>query len=420
MKNLFENIENIKNSHFNLSFNKKINLKERYFINFLLNNSLKNRKLTLELEDSFFHEKLKEKDIERFLKLFFEKKIVLKNNSNNLFGIINLISCFLKINNKYIFFLSDTIYDYLSNNNNIILKYQLEILLKIDNESIKNLFFYLLINLKNNKEIVLNKKDLKKILLLNNEYNRFFDLENKFIFPTLKLIKEICNLEIQYLKTKNSKAINSKISSLKFILPDNNLIEENEKIFTLLKPYSIKEETKIFILKMLTINSFNYILQNIYYSIDHHKETLDDFLIESLKQDFANTYFENLVTSKLKNTKIIINLNYQFTSLKEFEKKLKQLIIENSSNEVKEILLLYTTFKEIITDTYDKMTKNKKNNFLYDYNKLFSQLENIHLYKEFYYEDSSFIYIAEFNTIQNSKIYILKKENSIEKYLDIN
>ena len=37
MKNLFENIEEIQNSNLKLSFNKKINLKERFFLNFLIN-----------------------------------------------------------------------------------------------------------------------------------------------------------------------------------------------------------------------------------------------------------------------------------------------------------------------------------------------------------------------------------------------
>lgn len=417
MKKLFDLIEEIYNSDLKLVFNKKINVKERFFLNFLLNTSLKRKKIILEIEKSFFIEELKEENIERFLKLFFEKKIILKKSNGELFGILNLISCFLFNNNKYIFFVSETIYDYLISNNNLIIKYQLELLLKLNNENIENLFFYLLINLKKSNEIILTKKEIKNILSLDKEYSRFFDLENKFILPTLTLIKELCNLDIKYIKIKNTKSINSKISYLKFLLPNDNLLDDNKKIISLLKNYQLKEDTKLFTLQMIVKKSFKYVLENVYYFIDHVEGDLDTFLLNCLNNDLANTYFITLLNSKIKDTKILVQLTTTFNTIKEFEKTVKKLISENSSTEIKELILLHTTFKEIITDNYDKMTKNKKNNFLYDYNELLYQLENIHISKRFFYENSSFIFLAEFNTYKESYIYILKKESLIEDYL---
>lgn len=417
MKNLFENIEEIQNSNLKLIFNKKINLKERFFLNFLVNTSIKKKKIILEVEKDFFYKEMQEENIERFLKLFFEKKILIKNQDDELFGIINLVSCFLINENKYIFFISETIYDYLINHNNLILKYQLELLLKFDNPNIKNLFFYLLIKLKYNTEITLTKKEIKNILSLDKEYTRFFDLENKFILPTLTLIKELCNFDINYIKLKGSQAPNSKISYLKFILPSNNLLEENHKIISLLKNYNLEEDTKLFTLQMIVKNSFKYVLENVHYFIDHVENNFDSFLIECLKHNLANTYFNNLLTSKLKDSKVVSNLITTFNSIKDFEKKLKELISQNSSVEIKEIILLHTTLKEIVTDNYNKMAKNKKNNFLYDHNELLLQLEHMYNNKFFYYEDSTFIFLAEFNTFKDSSIYILKKENLVENYL---
>ena len=417
MKNLFENIEEIQNSNLKLSFNKKINLKERFFLNFLINTSIKKKKIILEIEKDFFYKEIQEENIERFLNLFFEKKILIKNQDDELFGIINLVSCFVINENKYIFFISETIYDYLINHNNLILKYQLELLLKFDNPNIKKLFFYLLIKLKYNSEITLTKKEIKNILSLDKEYTRFFDLENKFILPTLILIKELCNFDINYIKLKGSQAPNSKISHLKFILPSNNLLEENHKIISLLKKYNLEEDTKLFTLQMIVKKSFKYVLENVHYFIDHVENNFDSFLIECLKYDLANTYFNNLLTSKLKDSKVVSNLITTFNSIKDFEKKLKELISQNSSVEIKEIILLHTTLKEIVTDNYNKMAKNKKNNFLYDHNELLLQLEHMYNNKSFYYEDSTFIFLAEFNTFKDSSIYILKKENLVENYL---
>lgn len=418
MKNFFENIEKIKNSDFKLIFNKKINLKERYFLNFLLNTALKQKKIILEIEKNFFINELKEKNIDRFLKLFFEKKILIMNSNNELSGILNLISCFLINENKFIFFISETIYDYLANNNNnILLRYQLEILLKFDNPNIKNLFFYLLIKFKNTYEILLTKKEIKDILSLEEEYSRFFDLESKFILPTLSLIKELCNFDIKYSKIKGTQAPNSKISHLKFTFPNDNLLENNKRILSLLKNYNLKDDTKLFALQMIVKKSFEYVIKNVYYFMDHAENNFDTFLIKCLRYDFVNTHFNNLLNSKLRDSKIIINLITIFNSFKEFEKKLKELISENSSVEIKEIILLHTTLKEIVTDNYNKMAKNKKNNFLYDYNELLLQLEHMHNNKFFYYEDSTFIFLAEFNNFKESSIYILKKENLINNYL---
>ena len=54
MKKLFENIEKIKESDLKLTFNKKINLKERYFFNHLLDKAKQEKKLTLEINNTFF------------------------------------------------------------------------------------------------------------------------------------------------------------------------------------------------------------------------------------------------------------------------------------------------------------------------------------------------------------------------------
>lgn len=185
----------------------------------------------------------------------------------------------------------------------------------------------------------------------------------------------------------------------------------------MLKKYNLEEDTKLFTLQMIVKKSFKYVLENVHYFIDHVENNFDSFLIECLKYDLANTYFNNLLTSKLKDSKVVSNLITTFNSIKDFEKKLKELISQNSSVEIKEIILLHTTLKEIVTDNYNKMAKNKKNNFLYDHNELLLQLEHMYNNKSFYYEDSTFIFLAEFNTFKDSSIYILKKENLVENYL---
>lgn len=230
MKILLEHVDSIKNSKYNFQFNKKITLKERYFFNYLMKEAIKRKRIIVPLEESFFTDFLKGEDIERFLTLLFEKKIIITNEEKKFSGFINLIPSFFKKDDTYIFFVSERVYDYLTTKENSVIKYQLDILLKIDNENIKNFYFYLLSEFANENEIIIEKKDLKNIIGIQNGYERFFDLETKFILPTLKLLKETSNLDILYTKIKGKDVKNSKIMKVKFVIPvETNLSEEGKK-----------------------------------------------------------------------------------------------------------------------------------------------------------------------------------------------
>ena len=172
MKILLEHVNSIKNSKYNFEFNKKITLKERYFFNYLIKEAVKRKKIIVSLEKNFFYDTLKEENIDRFLTLLFEKKIIISNEEKNFSGFINLIPSFFKKDGSYIFFVSEKVYDYLTTKENSVIKYQLDILLKIDNENIKNLYFYLLSEFTNKNEIVIEKKNLKNILGIKKGYDR--------------------------------------------------------------------------------------------------------------------------------------------------------------------------------------------------------------------------------------------------------
>ena len=96
MKILLENIESIQNSKYNFEFNKKITLKERYFFNFLMKEAIKRKKLIIILEEKFFTETLKEDNIDRFLNLLFEKKIIITDNKEKFSRILKSYSEFFK------------------------------------------------------------------------------------------------------------------------------------------------------------------------------------------------------------------------------------------------------------------------------------------------------------------------------------
>ncbi len=410
MKILLENIESIQNSKYNFEFNKKITLKERYFFNFLMKEAIKRKKLIIILEEKFFTETLKEDNIDRFLNLLFEKKIIITDNKKNFLGFLNLIPSFLKKDNLYMFFVSERIYDYFTTKENSIIKFQLDILLKIDNENIKNLYFYFLTEFNNKNEIIIEKKDLKNILGIEKGYDRFFDLENKFIYPALELLKENSNLDVLYTKIKGKEAKNSKIIKIKFTIPtENNINEEGKKILELIKPYINNEGTSILVSEFLIRKNSQYVKNNVFYTIEHCSSEFDKFLSDSLKYDYAQNRFNLILEFYKKKYKVIDRCIDYFKNEKSFEKKLKDMIMENSENDVKETLILYTTFKEIIVESYEKMME-KNQNFLYDHNKFLKELQKFYKFKEFKYEDNSYIYLAEYNSHLNSKIIILKKE----------
>lgn len=410
MKILLENIDSIINSKYNFEFNKKITLKERYFFNFLMKEAIKRKKLIITLEEKFFLDFLKEKNIDRFLNLLFEKKIIITDNNKNFLGFLNLIPCFLKKDNLYIFFVSERIYDYFTTKENSIIKYQLDILLKIDNENIKNLYFYLLTEFNNENEIIIDKKDLKNILGIEKGYDRFFDLENKFIYPTLTLLKETSNLDIIYTKIKGKNVKNSKIIKIKFVIPiEININEEGKKILEMIKPYIKNEGTSILVSEFIIRKNPKYVENNALYALEHYSNDFDKFLSDSLKFDYVKNRFNLLFQFYKKKYKVIDNYSEYVKDIKLFEKKLKNMIMANSENNIKETLLLYTTFKEIIVDSYEKMIKKNKN-FLYDHNKFLKELQKLSEIKEFKYEDDSYIYLAEYNSHFDSKIAVLKKE----------
>lgn len=409
MKILLEHIDSIKNSKYNFEFNKKITLKERYFFNYLMKEAIKRKKVIVPLEESFFINILKEENIDRFLTLLFEKKIIITNEEKKFSGFITPIPSFFKKDDSYIFFVSERVYDYLTTKENSVIKHQLDILLKIDNENIKNFFFYLLSEFANENEIIIEKKNLKNILGIEKGYDRFFDLEAKFILPTLQLLKETSNLNIIYTKIKGKDVKNSKIMKVKFIIPvETNLSEEGKKILDLVKPYVKNEETSISISQFLIRKNVEYVRKNVIYAIEHHFNDFDDFLLNSLKFDYAKNRFNLLLDFYKKKYKIIDSCIESFDSMKKFEKHLKDMLIKNSETNIKETLLLYTTFKEAVVESYEDMLKNKQH--LYSYNKFLKELQKLAKSKEFKYEDDSYIYIAEYNSQQDSKIFILKKE----------
>ncbi|MGN0943466.1 MULTISPECIES: replication initiation protein [Fusobacterium] len=410
MKILLEHVDSIKNSKYNFQFNKKITLKERYFFNYLMKEAIKRKRIIVPLEESFFTDFLKGEDIERFLTLLFEKKIIITNEEKKFSGFINLIPSFFKKDDTYIFFVSERVYDYLTTKENSVIKYQLDILLKIDNENIKNFYFYLLSEFANENEIIIEKKDLKNIIGIQNGYERFFDLETKFILPTLKLLKETSNLDILYTKIKGKDVKNSKIMKVKFVIPvETNLSEEGKKILDLVKPYIKNEETSISISQFLIRKNVEYVRKNAVYAIEHHFNNFDEFLLNSLKFDYAENRFNLLLDFYKKKYKIIDRTIETFSSMKKFEKRLKDMLMKNSETNVKETLLLYTTFKEAVVESYEEMMKNNQK-YLYDHNKLLKEFQKLSKSKEFKYEDDSYIYIAEYNSQQDSKIVILKKE----------
>lgn len=410
MKILLEHVNSIKNSKYNFEFNKKITLKERYFFNYLIKEAVKRKKIIVSLEKNFFYDTLKEENIDRFLTLLFEKKIIISNEEKNFSGFINLIPSFFKKDGSYIFFVSEKVYDYLTTKENSVIKYQLDILLKIDNENIKNLYFYLLSEFTNKNEIVIEKKNLKNILGIKKGYDRFFDIETKFILPTLQLLKDTSNLNVVYTKIKGKNVKNSKIMKVKFVIPvETNLSEEGKKILDLVKPYVKNEETSISISQFLIRKNVEYVRKNTIYAIEHHSNDFDEFMLNSLKFDYAENRFNLLLDFYKKKYKVIDRCIETFPNIKKFEKRLKDMLMKNSETNVKETLLLYTTFKEAVVESYEEMMKNNQN-YLYDHNKFLKKLQKLTKSKEFKYEDDSYIYIAEYNSQQDSKIAILKKE----------
>lgn len=331
-----QNILNISSLNFDynqflVNINKKLSKKEQDFLEIVLNkidinlinsfikvekNSVLN-KLSLKTNETLnkFSEKLLNKSIN--YKILNDQDLIFSGNFN-LFTNISEDKDFL-----YLMFAEEIRYAYKSNN--IFNQSRLNILIKFRQISSLKLFQEILKH--NNKEFIEYDIDsLKTILELDKSYSRFYDFEKNVLVPTIKEINKYTDFIIEYEKIKNGHGKTCKVVGLRFKIFNKNIQLIHSKSTELMS--KIKKEINDFefishlIAEYLTSEGYDYVNNNIDFSLEHSDNDFDQYLEEALFHDYYTNHF-NMVTAKSDNSlTLLVNIEKHFATIFNLESTL--------------------------------------------------------------------------------------------------
>lgn len=188
-----EVIKKISNSsiHYdiNINYKKKLSKNDQIFKNFIIKKLLSHKKRELKFSVSSLEKIIKLQHAETFdifLKKFCEKNIevYLTNEKSSINLYLTIISSYLLDNSTLNVIISDEFFSIFCNKNYKYNFLNLNALLSFSNKATQNLFIFLYKNIQNTS-VEITIEDLKNILLIEEGYSRFYDLEKNVLLPAL-------------------------------------------------------------------------------------------------------------------------------------------------------------------------------------------------------------------------------------------
>ncbi|MDN5305090.1 MAG: hypothetical protein PWP46_1976 [Fusobacteriaceae bacterium] len=352
--------------------------KELNLLNYIFKhyNTLKNKEITIDRKTFFEKTKLTDSsDIEKFLYTLANKKVICRfsNNTTSFFNIFEHISI-----------LKDIILFYLSNEfilsfekNNFFSDYNLKDIIRLKNKN--SIIFYnnIFDKLIHYKKFKIQLEEFKALFNLSNEnYSRFFDMERFLLKPILKDIKKLGNYNIIYNKIKSGNNKTNKIIGIEFELITHFNESSDSSLNSLIKyiKKDINDFNKIFktLIEYKDIYGYEYIYDNIVFAKQNPHKNFEEFLVKSLKENYAIKSYDDIYGVK----NMIFKLEKNFT-LSDFQN------------------LIHYTMQDI--DLY------------YSFNiKFLKQIKQIKNKNWIYYEDNHYIVLGAFFISKKSYIRIYK------------
>lgn len=407
-----EVIKKISNSsiHYdvNINYKKKLSKNDQIFKNFIIKKLLSHKKRELKFSVSSLEKIIKLQHAETFdvfLKKFCEKNIevYLTNEKSSINLYLTIISSYLLDNSTLNVIISDEFFSIFCNKNYKYNFLNLNALLSFSNKATQNLFIFLYKNIQNTS-IEITIEDLKNILLIEEGYSRFYDLEKNVLLPALKDINMFFNNKITYKKIRESLFINSKISKIEFNF-NTTYNEEISELFPLIENIPNMECLKNILLKSSVNYDFNYLKRNLQYTLLHQNyyDNLDEALNKNISYNYSETFFKNELVKLQKTASLIYKDSNFYENIENFReeifKKIKLYNIEN-------ILFIFNIVK-ISLNIFSQIYKN--NEILKNpiYNSFFYNLDKDNFC---FFENEKYIILAEFNSSYcESHFAILKK-----------
>lgn len=319
----------LKKHKFSVCSNKPVNKKEKKFLKtiFLSCNLLneKNFEISYNLEEIF--KLLKFENTEQFEKfihnliskrVFYEIAEESKKLQIGSFGIINSFSIhnnmlYLVLSEELLLsFIEKTLFSYLKIDKFIFMEELFSY----------NLYLYLIPLFINQKEVVIDIEELKKILDSENCYERFYDFEKCVLKKAIEDIATFSKYKVSYFKIKTGTNINNKVTAIKFTLSNKgieNYFDAKQSANELLnlikdKIYNIKEIYELILLYLIKRN-YEYVHNNILYVLKHYKKDIEKNLKKALLYDLSSTnklekYSLNIEEIKKFETPFILQMNF--------------------------------------------------------------------------------------------------------------
>lgn len=397
-------IGNIKYDNFfdiKVEFSSKINKYEREFIKYIFYKFIldKNKKLVLSrksLEKTF-----KIKNVEKFLRLLRNKKLIIRKSDlqENSFYLLNN---YFYENDEIIFMDINLPYKYLLDKYGDILLFKILSILNSKNEGNKQFFDYLVINFLKKNQFFVDLDEFKDIILIENQYERFFDIEKFFIKPSIDLLNLIFKENFEYIKNKKTEKLNSKVVSVEFINNFNNVLPRNlvkQFLFENFKDKSIALE----ILNNLKDIDLDQIEKNYRYAKLHfNTEKFEIYAKKAILEKYSEYRFLNKLRKyDIEEREKIVTISKEYENYKNFYDDVKKKILSYSTIDIKNSLYIYS----ILKDSFKNL--GSKNN--YESNEFLQKIKKLDSRYELEYENKKFIYLIEYNNDDYCHIYILRK-----------
>ena len=226
-----ENLNNkITHGQFNLRLNNNLNKNERLFLNLLIKVYSKSDNLKVFLSEDIFKKqfKINFENIYSFLEKLSKKSISyhISIEEKQVFGTFNLISSFFISNDNIVIFLPQELNEG-KKNKTLFSLLNLKTLYNFKDKYTYIFYSHFFKNFILKKPFEIEFGCFKKILKLEEKYDRFFDFEKNIIKNIIHDLENLFSLKCEKIKLGNS--VNNKVVGFKFYFGDY-IWEEDENL----------------------------------------------------------------------------------------------------------------------------------------------------------------------------------------------
>lgn len=258
-------------------------------------------------------------------------------------------------------------------------QFDLKLLLSLNSPNAIKLYKLLLMH--KNKYRSDNKiftiEELKKQFGLSNKYPQYGSFKQKIIEPSIKIINDFSDLNVEYVEHK----LGRRVDSIKFYFKHKikNNIKDNIEIVAIddmvevdqilgLMSEEVSLNTKLLLQRLIVERGHDFVLGSVSYASKNSKSNFEKYLIDTINNNWAETYIKKNTTKKnltqkkkenLDQKKISIELQRQEenTNRSEIEHLFTKLLDEEKQNYINLATRIYdknsTKFSKIKCDLKD-------------------------------------------------------------------